>query len=64
LICAGTGTSCKHAVDAVADAQLVLERFEVNVGRAKLDGVLEHLVDEADDRSVLGGGIEVVVFSA
>ena len=29
----------QHAVDAVADAQLVFERLEVNVGGAQLDGV-------------------------
>jgi hypothetical protein len=51
----------QHAVDAVPDAQFVLERFEVDVGGAQLDRILQDLVDEADDRGVLGGIVEVVV---
>ena len=51
----GTGTCCEHAVDAVAQAELVLERLDVHVGRAHLDRLGQHLVDEADDRRVLGG---------
>ena len=60
--CAGTGTVLQHAVNAVADAEFVLERFQVDVRRAQFDGVLQHLVDEADDgRLVLGGVVEVGV---
>ena len=40
----------QHAVDAVADAQLVLERLDVDVRRARLDGAADQLVDEADHR--------------
>jgi hypothetical protein len=58
----GHGHVLQHAVNAVADAELVLERFEMNVRRAQLDGVLQNLVDEADDRGfVLGGLVEVGV---
>ncbi len=50
------------AVNAVADAEFVLERFEMDVGGAQLDGVLQNLVDEADDgRLVLRAFIEIGV---
>jgi hypothetical protein len=52
----------QHTVDAVANAQFVFEGFEVNVRRAQLDGVAQHLIDEANDRRVLGGVVEVRVF--
>ena len=38
----------QHAVDAVADAQVVLERLDVNIGRALLERGAHDLVDEAD----------------
>jgi hypothetical protein len=40
----------QQAVDAVADAQLVGLRLDVDVGGAGADGVGEHHVDEPDDR--------------
>ena len=50
------------AVNAVADAEFVLERFEVDVRRAQFDRVLQNLVDEADDRSlVLRAFVQIVV---
>ena len=49
----------QHAVNAVADAQLVLERLEVHVGRAPVNRLGQHLVDELDDRGVLGAAGEV-----
>eukprot|EP01035_Chromulina_nebulosa_P041508 gene41508-56148_t len=54
----------ENAVDAVADAQFVLEGLEVHVGGAQLDRVLEDLIDETDDRRVLGGLIEIVIGAA
>ena len=60
----------EDAVDAVADAQVVLLRLEMDVRRAFGDGLRQHLGDEADDRGVLvgligrgdfGGG-EIVAF--
>ena len=58
------GDFLQVAVNAVADAELVLEGFEVNVRCAQLDGVTQHLVHEADDARVLGGTVEVVVRDA
>ena len=43
----------QRAVDAVANADLVLEALEVNVRRAALHGVGENGVDQLDDRRVL-----------
>ncbi len=54
----------QQAVDAVADAQLVLERLDVNVRRAQRNRVAEHLVDEADDRRVLRRLVEIAVVLA
>src|SRR4030095_10343590 len=50
------GNLLQNTVDAIADAQFVFKRFEVNVRGAQIDGVAQDLVDEADDRRVLGGG--------
>jgi hypothetical protein len=44
----------QHAVDAVADAELLLVGLDVDVARALLDRVEEDGVDEADDRRALG----------
>ena len=49
----------EHAVDAVADAHLVLVRLEVDVGGAAVDGLGDHALDELDDRRVLAAGAEV-----
>ncbi len=49
----------EHAVDAVAHAELLLVRLDVDVARALLDGVEEDHVDEADDRRVLAGLLEL-----
>ena len=54
----------QHAVDAVADAQLVLERLDVDVGGAQRDRLGQHLVDEADDRRVLRRLVEIAVVLA
>ena len=43
----------QHAVDPVTDAQLVLKRLQMDVRGPQLNGVLQHLVDETDDRGVL-----------
>ena len=43
----------QHAVDAVADPQVVLGRLDVDVGRAVLDRLGDQQVDEPDDRGVL-----------
>ena len=39
----------QFAVNAVTDFEFVLERFEMDVRSAQLDGVFQNLVDEADD---------------
>ena len=54
----------QQAVDAVADAQFVLERLDVNVRRAQRERVAEDLIDEADDARVFGGLVEVAVVLA
>ena len=43
----------QHAVDAEPDAQVVLGRLDVDVGRAVADGLGDEQVDELDDRRVL-----------
>ena len=60
----GHGHLLQHAVNAVADAEFVLERLEVDVRRAQFDGVGQDLVDEPDDRGVLGGVVEVGILLA
>ena len=40
----------QHAVVAIAEAQLVLERFDVDVRRLRLDGALDNLVHKSNDR--------------
>ena len=42
----------EHAVDAVADPEAVLERLDVDVGRVRLDRVLDEEVDQPDHRRV------------
>ena len=51
----------QHAVDAVADAQETLFRFEVNVRGAALDRVGEHDVDEAHERLAVLLDIALVI---
>jgi hypothetical protein len=58
------GDFLQHAVNAVADAEFLLERLQVNVGSAQFDGVGKNLVDELDDGSVLGGAFQVGIFIA
>jgi hypothetical protein len=49
------------AVNAITDFEFVLERFEMDVGCAQFNRVLQNLVDEADDRSlVLRAFVEIV----
>ena len=43
----------EHAVDAEPDAQVVLGRLDVDVGRAVADRLRDEQVDELDDRRVL-----------
>ena len=47
------GGLLEHAVDAVADAHVLVVGLEVDVGGAALDGLRDDLVDELDDRGVL-----------
>ena len=63
----------EHAVHAEADAEFLLERLDVNVAGALLDGVGDHGVDQADDRRFaghvaqvfeVGGGLLVFAFAA
>ena len=55
----GVISSCEHAVDAVAHAELLLVGLDVDVARALLDGVEQDHVDEADDRRVLARLLEL-----
>ena len=50
----------QHAVDAVADLELVLERLDVDVGRALLDGAVDEHVHQPDDRRLARQVAEVV----
>ncbi len=43
------GDFVQDAVDAVADAEVVFERLDVDVGGALVDGFADDLVDEFDD---------------
>ena len=44
----------QHAVDAVAHREAVLERLDMDVGGAALDGARDQQVDEPDDRRLAG----------
>ena len=44
----------QHAIHAEADAELFLERLDVDVAGALLDGVGDHGVHQADDRRFAG----------
>ena len=44
----------QHAIHAEADAELLLERLDVNVAGALLHGVGDHGVHQADDRRLAG----------
>ncbi len=46
--CGGHGDFVEDAVDAVADAEIVFERLDVDVRRALGDGFADDLVDELD----------------
>src|SRR5262249_15519516 len=52
----------QYAVDAVTNPQFILKGFKVNVRSAEFDRVLQHLIDEADDRRILRRRVEVRVF--
>ena len=63
----------EHAVDAEADAEFLLERLDVDIAGALLDGLGDHGVDQADDRRLarhvaqvleIGAGLFVVAFGA
>ena len=41
----------QHAVDAVAHAQVVGQRLDVDVGGTLAQGLADHLIDEFFDRS-------------
>ena len=56
LIFDGTGTSCSTPSMRVADAQIVFQRLDVDIGRAFIERGAHDLVDEADD-----GGLGIVV---
>src|SRR5690606_10294152 len=50
----------QHAVDAVADLQPVLERFDVDIGGAQLDRALDHQVHQPDHRGFRGEVAQVL----
>ena len=47
------GDFVQAAVDAVADAQVVLQRLDVDVGGALVERLADDLVDELDDAGLL-----------
>ncbi len=51
----------QHAVNPVANAELLLERLQMDVRSPQLDRIPQHLVDEADDGRLLRGGVQVGV---
>src|SRR5208282_2245825 len=51
----------QYAVDSIAHAKLVFKGFHVYVGGPRFQSFGQHLVDELDDRSILGGDGEVQV---
>ncbi len=53
----------QNAVDAIADPQLVLRGFEVNVRGAVLEGLPDDLVDELDDTGFLVALGDLLVLS-
>src|ERR1035437_5281311 len=58
----GNRSLLQLAVNAVADAKFVLERFEMDVRGAQFNRVFQNLVDEADDGSfVLRAAVEIGV---
>ena len=50
----GLGLDVQHAVDAVADAQALLLRLDVDVGSAHPQGFGEQRIEQAHDRCVFG----------
>src|SRR6185437_5528791 len=50
----------QYAVVAVANAQPVLERFDVHVGSTRFNGPGDQLIDQADDGSFAGKVLETV----
>src|ERR1035441_6391745 len=55
------GYFLQYAVNAVANAQLVLKRLQMNVRSPQLDRVCQYLIYKFDDGSVLGGAVQVGV---
>ena len=51
----------EDAVDAVADGDLLVAGLDVDVAGLLLGGVEDEAVDEADDRGVLGRGVQDVL---
>ena len=50
----------QHAVDAVADAEFLLERLDVNIAGALLHGLRDHGVHQADDGRFAGHVAQVL----
>ena len=49
----------KCAVDAIADLEFVLKRFEVNIGCPLVHCLVEDQIDEADHGGGIGGMLKV-----
>src|ERR1700683_2119255 len=58
------GNFLQNAVNPVTDSQFVLERLQMDVRSAQLDGVGQNLIDKLDDGSVLGGIVQICIFDA
>ena len=51
----------QDAVDAETDPQIMLARFDMDVGGSVGHGLGHHRVDELDDRGIFDGGVEVAL---
>ncbi len=49
MLCGGGVDLAQHAVHAKAHREAALEGLDVDVGRARMDGILDELIDEADN---------------
>ena len=50
----------QHAIIAIADAQAILERIEMNVGGARLHATRDQLIDQSDQRRFAGEILEAL----
>ena len=54
----------QNTVHAITNTKLFLERLDVHVGGPQFQGLGHQLIDEADDRRILGGVGQIHVVAA